>query len=337
MRYAVGDDYARELDIEFYRALLAHLQPKTAAAALTMARQSLLDPDKHNHAGYAVGDHATPVLYGAEALPQVEARLNQVQGWWQQHRSDQSVPDAPDSEFLARAFTAALDITKEAHFAQEDWEPALRRIDAILEVKRALRRPSEDIAIDRTNRAIVLGCLGHFGEAQAEMESCLQVFRKDPINRALVLSSLAGLFDKQGDAPQAITQERRALTLREQLSAPSNRAISHSNLANYLECSGTPSDLAESALHQLAALVYRLVAGLGQDLQTSLRNYAIRFRRAQSAGVPLTVPRVADLLADPAFRPLDNWLRQRQADVTEVQAAVDQALESAQQMAKESG
>ena len=66
MRYAVGDDYARELAVEFYRALLAHAQPKTAAAALTMARQSLLDPKKHDPARYAVCDHATPVLYGAE-------------------------------------------------------------------------------------------------------------------------------------------------------------------------------------------------------------------------------------------------------------------------------
>ena len=46
MRYAVGDDYARELGVEFYRALLAHAQPKNAAAALTMARQSLLDPNE---------------------------------------------------------------------------------------------------------------------------------------------------------------------------------------------------------------------------------------------------------------------------------------------------
>jgi CHAT domain len=66
MRYAVGDDYARELAAEFYRALLAHAQPKNAAAALTLARQSLLDGTKHNLARFAVCDHATPLLYGAE-------------------------------------------------------------------------------------------------------------------------------------------------------------------------------------------------------------------------------------------------------------------------------
>jgi hypothetical protein len=66
MRYAVGDEYARELGVEFYRALLAHSKPKNAAAALTMARRSLLDPKQHNPGGFAACDHATPVLYGAE-------------------------------------------------------------------------------------------------------------------------------------------------------------------------------------------------------------------------------------------------------------------------------
>ena len=124
-----------------------------------------------------------------------------------------------------------------------------------------------------------------------------------------VLGSLASLFDEQGDVRQAITQERRALALCEQLPDPRDRAISHHNLAIYLERSGTPSALAESSRHQLAALVYRLVSGLGQDLQTSLHNYAIGFRRAHAAGTPLVVPRVAELLADPAFRPLEEWLR----------------------------
>ena len=116
---------------------------------------------------------------------------------------------------------------------------------------------------------------------------------------------------------------------------PSDRAISHNNLANYLDRSGTPAALAEAPRHRLASFIYQLVAGLGQDLQTSLGNYAIDFRRAQAAGTPLTVPRVAELLTDPAFRPLDNWLRQRQADVAEVQAAVDQALDMARQAALE--
>ncbi|MFZ1829491.1 MAG: CHAT domain-containing protein, partial [Candidatus Competibacteraceae bacterium] len=66
MRYAVGDDYARELAVEYYRALLAHPQPKDAAIALNLARKALSDSKKHDPARFAVCDHATPVLYGAE-------------------------------------------------------------------------------------------------------------------------------------------------------------------------------------------------------------------------------------------------------------------------------
>lgn len=66
MRYAVGDDYARELAVAFYRALLAYEQPQPVAAALTTARKALLDPQRPDHARYAACDHATPVRYGAE-------------------------------------------------------------------------------------------------------------------------------------------------------------------------------------------------------------------------------------------------------------------------------
>ncbi|MGH2358741.1 MAG: CHAT domain-containing protein [Candidatus Limnocylindria bacterium] len=267
----------------------------------------------------------------AQALPEVEARLAQVESWWRQHRAGQRVPEAPDAEMLARGIISALNIAVQAHFAHEDWEPALRRTDAVLEVKRALERPVEDIAIDRVNRAVVLMKLGRYPEAKAELEDCLQVFHNDPPMRAKVLSSFADLFDKQGDVGQAITQERRALALREVLPDPQDRAISHNNLANCLERSGMPSAVAESPRHQLAALVYQLVAGLGQDLQTMLRNYAVDFRRARDAGTALCVPRVAELLADPAFRPLDDWLRQRQADVGELPAAVDRFLDLARQ------
>jgi tetratricopeptide (TPR) repeat protein len=271
----------------------------------------------------------------AAALPEVETRLARVEAWWRQQLAGQPAPEAPDPAFLARVYIGALDIATNAHNAQQDWDAALPRIDAIIEVERALERPAEEIAINRTNRANMLRRLGRFGEAQAELEACLQIFQHDPAKSSAVLSSLAYLFDEQGDVAQAIRQERRALALREQLPDPRDRAYSHGNLANYLERCGAPSALAESPRHQLAALLYLLVAGLGQDLQTSLHNYAIRFHTAHAAGTPLAVPRVAELLADPAFRPLDDWLRRRQVDVDELQAAVDQVLEMARQAALE--
>ncbi len=147
--------------------------------------------------------------------------------------------------------------------------------------------------------------LGRFGEAQAELEACLQVFQNDPTRSAKVLSSLAHLvLAIKATWPRPSPRSAAPSPSASSCPIPRDRAISHNNLASYLERSGTPSALAESPRHQLAALIYQLVAGLGQDLQTSLRNYAIDFRRAHAAGTPLTVPRVAELLADPAFHPL---------------------------------
>ena len=149
--------------------------------------------------------------------------------------------------------------------------------------------------------------------------------------RAAVLSSLADVLKRQGDIPQAIIQERRSLAIQEQLPNPANRAVSHNNLANYLERSGTLSALAESSFHQLAALIYILVAGLGESLKTSLGNYAIDFRRARAGGTVLAVPRVEELLANPAFAPLAQWLSNREVPVDQLQSAVDQCLDQARQ------
>ncbi len=267
-----------------------------------------------------------------EALPLVEKRLARLEDWWQRHRSGQSVPEAPDPEFLARTLISALDIAYDADRAMMDWDAALRRTDAGLQVKRALQRPAEDIARTRVNRAIALGKLWHSGAVWTELEECLHVFQNDPARRAWVLDSLARLFHEQCDVLQAIEQERRALALCEQLPDPRDRARSHINLANYLEHNGT-SVPAESSRHRLAALVYCLVCGLGMYRRISLHNYTIRFRRAHATRTPLVVPSVAEVLADPAFHPLKEWLRLRQAEVAKLQVNVDAFLEQARQLA----
>ncbi|MFH1033397.1 MAG: tetratricopeptide repeat protein, partial [Pseudomonadota bacterium] len=250
-------------------------------------------------------------------------------------RAGQEVPEAPEPELLARTYIGALDVAMEAHFAKKDWKLALGRIEAVLEVEQALQRPAEDIAATRLNRANMLKELERFGEAQDELQACLHLFQDDPGNTAHVLSSLASLFAAQGDFPQAVNQERRALAIREQLPDPEGRAILHHNLAIYLEKSGDTQASVEASQHQLAGLVYHVKAGLGQHLRGSLGSYAIDFRRAWEAGREPAIPRVAELLAAPGFRPREEWLRQRRVDLDELQAAVDQMIEQARQWARQ--
>lgn len=161
------------------------------------------------------------------------------------------------------------------------------------------------------------------------MEACLEIFAGDPTRSQRVLSSLASLFKDQGDVPQAVELERRALAMCELLPDPQDRAISHHNLANYLARIGTPSALAEAECHRLADLAYAVVAGLAEHMQTSLRNLVINLRQAKAAGRVFTPPSLAALLAQPAFRPLAQWLEQRGVNREELQSALNEYLEMA--------
>ena len=67
MRYSVGDRYARELALRFYRRLLADRKPRATESALALARN-----DVHTDAQLAgklwAVDHANPLLFGQGGL-----------------------------------------------------------------------------------------------------------------------------------------------------------------------------------------------------------------------------------------------------------------------------
>ncbi len=267
------------------------------------------------------------------ALPEIERRLEKIHAWWKKNRAGHTVPEAPDTELLARAFIGALDTATDADFARRRWESALGRVEMILEVENAIQRPAEDVGSTRTTRAGILNRLGRHSEAKAELEACLSLFRNSPQRRAIALSSLADLLSKQGDMSEAVAQERRSLALTEQLPDPISRAISHNNLAIYLFA----KDVIESRSHQLASLLYNIAMGHKQHLQNLLKNYANGFHSARITSTDFTVPYVSDLLADPGFAALNQWLRQQQVSADTLQTAVDDFLEQARQAAFSSG
>jgi tetratricopeptide (TPR) repeat protein len=269
----------------------------------------------------------------ARVLPQVEERLAWLTDCWERHASGQEVSEAPDPVFLATVLISALEVASLADREREDWDSALRRTERVLEVMKASHRSPEQVFSLRMNRAVLLRHLGRQAEAQTELESCLDGLQNDPAKRGRVLSALAELFYERKDFPHAVRMERRALAIFEGLPELRDRAATHSNLAVFLEGIGTESTRAESARHHLGALIYRLILRLGQDLLDSLGGYAGRFQLANAAGTRLVVPRVSELLADPAFHPLVEWLRQRKEDVEELQEAVDQVLDEVRRRA----
>jgi hypothetical protein len=134
------------------------------------------------------------------------------------------------------------------------------------------------------------------------------------------------------DLPGAVARDRRALSRRERGPDPADRAAAHASLADALERTAIPAAVAEAHRHRLAALVYHLVSGSGEPLHLALAGYATRYRRGEAVGEPLSVPRLTDLLDDPAFTPLDDWLREHAADVAEVQTTADFYLEQARRI-----
>jgi tetratricopeptide (TPR) repeat protein len=109
MRFAVNDDYARELAIRFYRALLADSTPKDAAAALNQARKELANRNSNNAPRFASCDHATAVLYGVE-----QPGLTLVKG---------PSPDIQAQNRLLHAIGELTSVSHE-HFVGRTWELA---------------------------------------------------------------------------------------------------------------------------------------------------------------------------------------------------------------------
>jgi tetratricopeptide (TPR) repeat protein len=260
-----------------------------------------------------------------QALPEIEKGVAKMEKWWLRSRSGETLSDVPNPAHLAHMLLSALDLDRQARIAVEDWGFALRRTDAILELRTALKNPIETIAGERRNRGVLLTQLHRYGEAKAELEDCLQFFDNDPLNRASAFAGLADLMSEQGDVSQAIVQARRAHAILSTLPDPETRSGSHNNLANYLRESGDALAVLEALRHRIAALTYALVSGL--NLQAHIYNYVRYYKcdRQTDGSVP-AIPVLREVLADPAFRSLDEWLRQRNRDVASVQVAIDKFL-----------
>lgn len=260
-----------------------------------------------------------------QALPDIEARLGEVRGWWRRHEAGEDVPEAPDPIFLGRALVSGLDIARQAHRFLEQWEACLAVLGEAEKLMRALGESAHERARTRFNQYGPLLRLGRLDEAQHVLEHCLAVFRDvdDLADQQKALSGLADLWAERGDPSQAMALERQALALCNRLPNPQGRAISHHNLANYLDRGGQPG---ESASHQLASIVYHLVTGHHAELSGSLSNLVVSMRDAARAGTTYDLPRLAELVARPDFDPLARFLAERQVDLAELQAAIDQRV-----------
>jgi len=260
-----------------------------------------------------------------EVLPDIEARLNEVRGWWQRHKAGESVPNAPDPVVLGRALVSGLDIAKMANEQLEHWEACLSLLKENEQTKREIRESKHAMYRTRFNKYFPLMKLGRLDEAQQILEECLSVDREfgDLGGQASDLSSLADIWDERGDIEQAIALQRHGLSIFNQLPDPSYRAVSHGNLSNYLETVGKIED---SAKHLLSAIIYELIIKRHDFLQNDLNNLRIRMNRASQSGTRYDLPRVSELLARPEFEALGRFVEQFGVDAAELQGKVDEMV-----------
>jgi len=261
--------------------------------------------------------------HSEQALPEIDRRLQQLRGWWRQSQQGQTPAEALDKEVLQRVLICALDIAENAQHILGNWQACLDLIQEIADLKQARGDSEYEQAQTLFNSYGSLLRLGRFDQAQALLERCLRVFKQadDLTHQAKTLSALAAVWDERGHQLQAIALARQALALRERLEVSQDRAISHGNLANYL---AEADDYPACAAHRLAEIVYRLVTGYRQDLKTALSNHAIRSKLAAEAGISYRLPLLLDLVRQPEFAVLRDFIQASGQSLAALQAAVDE-------------
>jgi tetratricopeptide (TPR) repeat protein len=258
------------------------------------------------------------------ALAAIDEKLAEVRAWWARRERREPVPEAPDGEILAQTLVGGLNIATEANLRLEHWQASLDLLGEEEKVLRALGASEHALARTRFNTHAPLLHLSKLAEAKAVLEGCLEIFRgaEDVTNEAMALSALADVWGRFDDPHQATAFDRRALALRERLPDPESRAISHNNLANDLHATGAS---AEAGCHQLAAISYHLATGI--DINRSLPLLAFSIREAAARNVRYDLPRLADVLTNPAFSTLRALLDDRGIAPADLQAAIDHLVE----------
>jgi tetratricopeptide (TPR) repeat protein len=264
----------------------------------------------------------------AQVLPDIDSRLDQIRQWWQRQQAGESVAEAPDRTDLGRALVSALDIARAANLGLKRWQTCLDLLQETESVQRALGESDASLAQPRFNQCGPLIRLGRLDEAKSVLESCLSVFRAAGIasHEAACLSALADVWSRRGEHDEAIALARQALGVRNTLPNPANRGCSHESLGVYLQ---RADQTVVAVVHQLAAGAYYLVVGLGDYLATWRHNLGIYARRALASDQRYTLPRLEDVLAQPAFAALRQFLDSRGVDRAALQAQIDQMVDQA--------
>jgi hypothetical protein len=211
----------------------------------------------------------------------------------------------------------------------ERWEEVLSLNAEILKVKVERGATKLEVARTRYNDYGPLLRLQRYGEARSLLYHCLAVYESDGGNAQLgrVHSAIADLEDKLQHFPEAVQHSCAALRYGYSVLSPSDCAVSHFNLANYLMRSD--ADAREALAHRLASALIRYQMNEGR-LPNTLRAVREDLAEVSPPDVPASFDEVCALVEQTEgvrFRELFARLPQRAS-------SGDEALQAVLEMAR---
>jgi hypothetical protein len=202
------------------------------------------------------------------------------------------LPLASDAEETVNPWNVRetlLDTGGQAAMRSGQWERALALNAEIVRYRQERGANALELARTRLNDYGSLLSLERFNAVRALLRDCRAVFEaeRDVPYLGKVYSALADLEDKTGDRTAAVRFQQTALGYTYQAGEPEDCAISHNNLANYLELQDADPTLVLA--HRLAAAVIRLQTKSGL-LPTTICNLA-------NSALPPAPPSFAEVVA----------------------------------------
>ena len=172
-----------------------------------------------------------------------------------------SLPEKSEADETANPWNVReglLDTGREAAMRSERWEAALELNAQIVRAQQSRGADALELARTRFNDYGPLLRLRRYDAARQLLVGCRAVFEAEHAIPELgkVYSALADLEDKTGGRAEAVRFEQIALGYMYQAGQPEDCAISHNNLANYLERQA--ADPATVLAHRLAAGAIRV-------------------------------------------------------------------------------
>ncbi|SDL49938.1 CHAT domain-containing protein [Geodermatophilus siccatus] len=222
-----------------------------------------------------------------------------------------------------------LDTGRQAAGDLGRWQEALDLNAELLDSKRRRGAGEYELAYAGFNDYGPLLELGRLSEADRLLRACQDQFEQagDTGMLGKVLSARADRADRQGHREAAIRLEEIALRFKYAAGDTETIAVSHYNLANYQQRSGTAPGV--WLAHRLAAtLLDRLTgaSGLQDDLRTLARELT---DPATTAALPRTVDQVRDAVEQVEGVRLGDLLGALQPDADHQQAALDEIIHTA--------